>query len=103
MRVWVLVISQICAAPFVAGVLFFDPPYSYWFLIPTYIIGEMWIGVCLSVLVELVPEHLRITGVGIYFFIISNIGGNMGLLVPPTKAGLKDQFNLTELEALRGW
>ena len=37
----------------------------------------MWVGVCLSVVIELVPENLRTTGVGLYFFIISNIGGNM--------------------------
>ena len=37
----------------------------------------MWVGVCLSVMVELVPQNLRTTGVGLYFFIISNIGGNM--------------------------
>jgi hypothetical protein len=37
----------------------------------------MWVGVCLSVLVELVPEKLRTTGIGFYFFVISNIGGNM--------------------------
>lgn len=102
MRIWVLVISQICAAPFVAGVLYFDPPYSYWFLIPTYIIGEMWIGVCLSVVVELVPEQLRVTGVGIYFFIISNIGGNMNVLVPPVQNLLKNIFDLNDLQAFRG-
>lgn len=101
MRIWVLVISQIVAAPFVAGVLFFDPPYSYWFLIPTYIIGEMWIGVCLSVVVELVPEKLRITGIGIYFFIISNIGGNMQLFIPPVKTALENA-GYTEIQALRG-
>lgn len=41
----------------------------------------MWVGVCLSVMVELVPEKLRTTGVGLYFFIISNIGGNMQTIV----------------------
>ena len=72
-----LLFKKLVAAPFVAGVILFEPPYSYWFLIPTYVIGEMWVGVCLSVMVELVPENLRTTGVGLYFFIISNIGGNM--------------------------
>ena len=32
----------------------------------------MWVGACLSVIVELVPEKLRSTGVSLYFFIISN-------------------------------
>ena len=40
-------------------------------------LGEMWIGVCLTVIVEQVPERLRTTGVGFYFFVITNIGGKM--------------------------
>jgi MFS transporter, Spinster family, sphingosine-1-phosphate transporter len=62
----------------------------------------MWVGVCLSVLVELVPEKLRTTGVGFYFFIISNIGGNMQVIVPPIQTAIKSAFNLTEIQAFRG-
>ena len=90
------------AAPFVACVLIFDPPYSYYFLIPTYIFGEMWVGVTLTVLVELVPEKLRTTGVGLYFFIISNIGGNMQIIVPPIQNLIKKTFKLNDIDAFRG-
>lgn len=45
----------------------------------------MWVGVALAVLVELVPSEVTTTAVAAYFFIISNIGGNMPLLVPPVK------------------
>jgi hypothetical protein len=62
----------------------------------------MWVGVCLSVLVELVPENLRTTGVGFYFFVISNIGGNMQLLLPPVKKAIKESFKLNDVDALRG-
>ena len=63
----------------------------------------MWVGVCLSVLVELVPENLRNTGVGFYFFVISNIGGNMQLLLPSVQAAIKNSFNLDkDVDALRG-
>jgi hypothetical protein len=62
----------------------------------------MWVGVCLSVLVELVPEKLRTTGVGFYFFIISNIGGNMQVIVPPIQTLIKSVFNLTDIQAFRG-
>jgi hypothetical protein len=34
------------------------------------------------VLVELVPTEIKTTSVAAYFFIISNIGGNMPLVVP---------------------
>lgn len=66
------------------------------------ILGEMWVGVCLSVIVELVPEKLRNTGVGFYFFLITNIGGNMQNLLPPIQKLLQNRYNLTELQAFRG-
>lgn len=62
----------------------------------------MWIGVCLSVVVELVPEKLRITGIGVYFFIITNIGGNMQILMPPVRSALVSWFGLTDIQAFRG-
>ena len=45
--------------------------------------GEMWVSVTLAVVVELVPSAVRATAVAFYFFIITNIGGNLPLLVPP--------------------
>lgn len=45
----------------------------------------MWIGVALTVVVELVPKALRTSVVAFYLFIISIIGGNMPLAVPPLK------------------
>lgn len=38
-RIWVLIMSQICAAPFAAGALILPAPYCYLSLIPTYLIG----------------------------------------------------------------
>lgn len=43
-RLWVLILSQVCAAPFSAGALFLPVPYAYLSLIPGNIIGEMWVG-----------------------------------------------------------
>lgn len=102
MRIWVLVFSQLIASPFTIAVLYLDAPYCYYSLIPTYVIGEMWMGVCLSVVVELVPERLRITGIGVYFFIITNVGGNMQVLVPPVQNFFESTFNLGTLKAFRG-
>lgn len=62
----------------------------------------MWVGVCLSVVVELVPERLRTTGISFYFFVISNIGGNMQTIVPSVQKLLQNVFNLTDAEAFRG-
>ena len=65
----------------------------------------MWVGVTLAVLVELVPSDIKTTAVAAYFFIISNVGGNMPLLVPPVKkafidAGFGDQDALRSIFTL---
>ncbi|KAK2143591.1 hypothetical protein LSH36_829g00010 [Paralvinella palmiformis] len=99
-RLGVLIISQIVAAPFVAGALFLSPPWAYISLIPGYVIGEMWIGITLAVLVEVVPTPLRTLGVAVYLFIISNIGGNMPLVVSPLQR-LFVQKGITRVDALR--
>ena len=52
----------------------------------------MWIGVCLTCVLELVPEKIRGAAVGYYLFIITNIGGNIPLLLPP----LRTAFALTD-------
>lgn len=85
MRVWVLIFSQVLAAPFAAGALFLKPPWAFISLIPSNIIGEMWVGVTLTVVVELVPNTIRSPAIAGYLFIISIIGGNVPLLVPPLK------------------
>jgi MFS family permease len=84
-RVCVLIASQALAVPFVAGALYFNPPLAFMSLIPAYIVGEMWVGITLAVVVEVVPIPLRTTAVAVYMFVISNVGGNMPLLVPPLK------------------
>ncbi|XP_007898355.2 protein spinster homolog 1 [Callorhinchus milii] len=81
-RIWVLVISQVAAAPCVAGALWLKPPYCFLSLIPGCMLGEMWGGVTLTIVVELVGPAIRSCAVGFYLFIISNVGGNAPLLLP---------------------
>ncbi|XP_037076088.1 protein spinster homolog 1-like isoform X2 [Pollicipes pollicipes] len=99
-RVWVIIASQLLAAPFVFGVLFLEPPWAYISLIPTYIIGEMWVPITLAVLVELVPAEVRTSAVAFYFFVISNIGGNMPLLVDPVKKAFSNAGH-NDVDSLR--
>ncbi|XP_072421856.1 protein spinster homolog 1-like [Chiloscyllium punctatum] len=82
-RVWVLVVSQVAAAPFVAGAIWLNPPYCFLSLIPANIMGEMGIGVTLTIIVEMVSPSVCSPAVAIYIFIISNVGGNAPLLVTP--------------------
>ncbi|XP_022326868.2 MFS-type efflux pump MSMEG_3705-like isoform X1 [Crassostrea virginica] len=90
-RILVIGVSLLIAAPFAAGTLYFDPPGAYFFQIPTYIFGEMWVGITLAVVVELVPSEIKTTAVAAYLFIISNIGGNANLLVPPLAQHFESQ------------
>ena len=76
---------QILAAPFAAGALFLKPPWAFISLIPSNVIGEMWVGVTLTIVVELVPSTIRTPSIAYYLFVISIIGGNMPLLVPQLK------------------
>lgn len=85
LNAFVLFLFQVIAAPFAAGALFLKPPWAFISLIPSNIIGEMWVGVTLTVVVELVPNTIRSPAIAGYLFIISIIGGNVPLLVPPLK------------------
>ena len=82
-RIWVLVVSQLAAAPFCAGALLLPLPYAYLSLLPANIIGELWVGVTLAVVSSLLPTAMRGVGVAVYFFIIGNIAGLAPLAVPP--------------------
>lgn len=64
-------------------------------------LGEMWVGITLAVVVELVPSDIKTTAVAVYLFIISNIGGNANLLVPPLTQHFEDD-GYSKSAALRG-
>jgi len=84
-RVWVLVFSNLVAAPFAAGALILPKPWNFLSLIPSNVFGEMWVGVTLAIVNDLVPSRMRVLATSVYFFIISNIGGNMPQAVTPVR------------------
>lgn len=43
----------------------------------------MWFGIVFAVLVEIVPVQVRSTTVGVFLFVMNNIGGNLPILVDP--------------------
>ncbi len=57
----------------------------------------MWIGVCLAVVISLVPTEVASAAVALYLFIINNIGGAMTLLIPPLEMTIGLQNALTVL------
>lgn len=86
--------AQVIAAPFAAGALVLPTPWAYISLLPANVIGEMWVGVMLALVLELTPVPMRVISVGVYYFIIANVGGNMPLLVPllQPKLGQKGMY-----------
>lgn len=47
--------------------------------------AEMWFGIVFAIVVEIVPLNLRSTTVGVFLFVMNNIGGNLPILVEPTR------------------
>lgn len=43
----------------------------------------MWFGIVFAILVEIVPVKVRSTTVGVFLFVMNNIGGNLPILVDP--------------------
>ena len=87
------------AAPFAAAALFLPAPWCFLTLIPSNVIGEMWVGVLSAIVVDISPTKIRTSVIAIYLFIITVIGGNFNVLVPPVEKGFKhytDKGNATK-------
>ena len=95
-RIWVLIGSQLLAAPFAAGALFLPAPWCFLTLIPSNVFGEMWVGVASAMIVDLAPTVIRTSSIAVYLFIITVIGGNFNILVPFLQKGLKHHMHGSE-------
>lgn len=82
-RVAVLAISQLISTPFAFGSVMFEPVWAMITLGISYFFAEMWFGIVFAVLVEIVPVQVRSTTVGVFLFVMNNIGGNLPILVDP--------------------
>ncbi|XP_069671558.1 protein spinster homolog 1 [Periplaneta americana] len=87
-RVAVLAISQLIATPFAYGSVYFDPLWALITLAISYFFAEMWFGIVFAILVEIVPLKVRSTTVGVFLFVMNNIGGNLPILVDPVSKAL---------------
>ena len=80
-RVAVILISNLLAAPFCYLALVSPYPWCFVSLIGANLVGEMWIGATMALVLDLVPSTMRTTSIALYLFIIFNIGGNAPGLV----------------------
>jgi len=84
-RVFVLAISQLIATPFAFGSIYMEPVGAMVTLAISYLFAEMWFGILFAVLVEIVPLAVRSTAVGVFLFVMNNIGGNLPILLEPVR------------------
>lgn len=87
-RVAVLAISQLIATPGSFGSVYFNPVGAMITLGVSYFFAEMWFGILFAILVEIVPVQVRSTTVGIFLFVMNNIGGNLPILVEPVSKAI---------------
>ncbi|KAK9497188.1 hypothetical protein O3M35_004553 [Rhynocoris fuscipes] len=84
-RVAVLAISQLISTPFAFGSIYMEPVGAMITLAISYLFAEMWFGILFAVLVEIVPLAVRSTTVGVFLFVMNNIGGNLPILMEPVR------------------
>ncbi|XP_060533613.1 protein spinster homolog 1 [Cylas formicarius] len=87
-RVVILAVSQICATPFAFGSVYFSPVGAMITLGVSYFFAEMWFGILFAILVEIVPLHVRSTTVGVFLFVMNNVGGNLPIAVEPVSKSI---------------
>lgn len=93
-RVAVLAISQLIATPFAFGSIYLGPVGAMITLAISYIFAEMWFGILFAILVEIVPLSVRSTTVGVFLFVMNNIGGNLPILVEPLRKSTSYKHSL---------
>ncbi|KAF4527156.1 hypothetical protein B566_EDAN007200 [Ephemera danica] len=87
-RVLVLAISQLIASPLAFGSVYCEPVGAMVTLGISYFFAEMWFGILFAILVEIVPLAVRSTTLGIFLFVMNNIGGNLPVLVEPVSKAI---------------
>lgn len=87
-RVAVLALSQLIATPGAFGSVFFSPTWAMITLGLSYFFAEMWFGILFAILVEIVPVQVRSTTVGVFLFVMNNVGGNLPILVEPVSKAI---------------
>ncbi|XP_037292733.1 putative metabolite transport protein HI_1104 [Manduca sexta] len=87
-RVLVLALSQLIATLPAFGSVVFGPLWAMITLAFSYFFAEMWFGIVFAILVEIVPLSVRSTTVGVFLFVMNNVGGNLPILVDPVSKAI---------------
>ncbi|EDW78202.1 uncharacterized protein Dwil_GK16301 [Drosophila willistoni] len=87
-RAFVLALSQLISTLPAFGSVYFDPLWAMITLGLSYFFAEMWFGIVFAIVVEIVPLRVRSSTIGVFLFVMNNIGGNLPILVDPVAKSL---------------
>jgi len=82
-RLYVLGVAMLLASPLALGVLMLSPPLAFVSLFGYYLLAETWFGILFVTLVEVAPNKLKTSILGIFLFMMNNTGGNIPVLLDP--------------------
>jgi len=82
-RLAVLGSALVLSSPLAAGTLFLDPPLAFVSLLGYYLLAETWFGILFVTLVEVAPPRVKTSVLGIFLFMMNNVGGNLPVLLDP--------------------
>lgn len=82
-RGYVLALSQLISTVPAFGSVYFNPTWAMITLALSYFFAEMWFGILFAIVVEIVPLKMRSSVIGIFLFVMNNIGGNLPIAVDP--------------------
>uniref|UniRef100_A0A1A9ZLE7 Major facilitator superfamily (MFS) profile domain-containing protein n=1 Tax=Glossina pallidipes TaxID=7398 RepID=A0A1A9ZLE7_GLOPL len=82
-RAIVLALSQLVATLPAFGSVYFNPLWAMITLGLSYFFAEMWFGIVFAIVVEIVPLKVRSSTIGVFLFVMNNIGGNLPIFVDP--------------------
>ncbi|XP_014094038.2 MFS-type efflux pump MSMEG_3705 [Bactrocera oleae] len=93
-RALVLAVSQLIATLPAFGSVYYDPLWAMITLGCSYFFAEMWFGIVFAIVVEIVPLQVRSSTIGVFLFVMNNVGGNLPILLDPVAKmiGFREAF-----------
>jgi len=82
-RLYVLGVCMLLSSPFAVGVLALQPPLAFFCLFGYYLLAETWFGILFVTLVEVAPDNLKTSVLGVFLFLMNNTGGNVPVALDP--------------------
>lgn len=74
---------QALATPFAVLILALDPPEAFYMIMAFFVLAETWMAILITIVVEIVSVEVRAACLGIFLFVMNNVGGNLPTAIEP--------------------